>query len=194
MSLILDALRKLDRDRANPERGFAVLGAQAWRAEGGRRRSLAALGLGIAGVAVVTGAAAWLWVRPGGRSGVLRDLEAETRVPTDRAASPSSPRLESPPSPAPSAAARSEVAPPTPAGLPRPAAEATPRARDEPRSEVSPRRFVLTAIGARDGVLVAVLDDRLVRVGDEFDGVRIVRIGAAEVELEVGGVRRIVGF
>jgi hypothetical protein len=41
---------------------------------------------------------------------------------------------------------------------------------------------------------VAILNDRLVREGDAFDGIRVLRIGEAEVEVEVGGVRRVIRF
>jgi len=39
-----------------------------------------------------------------------------------------------------------------------------------------------------------VLNDQLVREGDTFDGVRVLRIGADEVEIEVAGHRRVVKF
>jgi hypothetical protein len=52
----------------------------------------------------------------------------------------------------------------------------------------------LNAISRQDGHPVALLNDRLVREGDAFDGVRIVRIGETEVEIEVGGKRRVIGF
>jgi hypothetical protein len=39
-----------------------------------------------------------------------------------------------------------------------------------------------------------MLSDRLVFEGDSFDGMRVVRIGATEVELEIDGERRVVGF
>ena len=45
----------------------------------------------------------------------------------------------------------------------------------------------LNAISERDGQPVAIVNDRLVREGDSFDGVRVLRIGEAEVEVEVGG-------
>jgi len=190
MSLILDALRKLDRERANPERGFAVLGPQAWRAEGDRGRVLAFLGAGIAGLAVLAGALAWVSTRPSRPGEGAPEARAGGQAPTTPAASPPAPRLAAfpsapPASPPPAKVAASPAAPPTPAPE-----EGKLAARDE----LPPSRFVLTAIGARDGQPVAVLNDRLVRAGDEFDGVRIVRIGAAEVEIEVGGVRRVVGF
>jgi hypothetical protein len=41
---------------------------------------------------------------------------------------------------------------------------------------------------------VALVNDRLVFEGDSFDGVRIVRIGEAEVEVEVRGQRRVLRF
>jgi hypothetical protein len=52
----------------------------------------------------------------------------------------------------------------------------------------------LHALTQRDGHWVAVLNDRLVREGDEFDGIRVVRIGETEVEVEVAGERRILTF
>jgi hypothetical protein len=61
--------------------------------------------------------------------------------------------------------------------------------RHEPTSD-----FELQAISAQNGQPVAVLNDRLVREGDSFDGVRVLRIGADEVEIEVAGRRRIVKF
>jgi hypothetical protein len=54
--------------------------------------------------------------------------------------------------------------------------------------------FRLTAISTRDGEPIALLNDRLVREGDSFDGVSVIRIGATEVEIEVGGERRTIGF
>lgn len=52
----------------------------------------------------------------------------------------------------------------------------------------------LNAISQQDGRPVAILNDRLVREGDIFDGILVVRIGEAEVEVEVDGKRRIVRF
>jgi hypothetical protein len=61
-------------------------------------------------------------------------------------------------------------------------------------SPAAPKHFRLQAISLRDGKPVAVLDGRLVYEGESFDGVRVVRIGEAEVELEVDGRRLVVGF
>ena len=41
---------------------------------------------------------------------------------------------------------------------------------------------------------MALVNDRLVFEGDSFDGVRILRIGEAEVEVEVRGQRRVLRF
>ena len=41
---------------------------------------------------------------------------------------------------------------------------------------------------------MAIVNDRLVREGDSFDGIRILRIGATEVEVEVHGQKRVLTF
>ena len=41
---------------------------------------------------------------------------------------------------------------------------------------------------------MAILNERLVREGDVFDGIRVIRIGETEVEVEVGGKRRVIRF
>jgi hypothetical protein len=65
-----------------------------------------------------------------------------------------------------------------------------------PRPAPSPaaEEFRLNAITTQDGHPVAVLNDRIVREGDSVDGVRIVRIGETEVEIEVKGKRRVLRF
>ena len=52
----------------------------------------------------------------------------------------------------------------------------------------------LNAISRRDGRPVALINDRLVFEGDGFDGVKILRIGETEVEVEVRGQKRILRF
>ena len=41
---------------------------------------------------------------------------------------------------------------------------------------------------------MALVNDRLVFEGDSFDGVKILHIGEAEVEVEVRGQRRVLRF
>jgi len=57
-----------------------------------------------------------------------------------------------------------------------------------------PVELRLNAISVKDGHPVAILNDRLVREGDMFDGIRVLRIGDAEVEVEVAGERRTLRF
>jgi hypothetical protein len=60
--------------------------------------------------------------------------------------------------------------------------------------ETVPGDLRLQAIAERDGHPVALINDRLVREGDSFDGVTVLRIGVAEVEIEVRGQRRVLRF
>jgi hypothetical protein len=50
------------------------------------------------------------------------------------------------------------------------------------------------AISERDGQPVAIISDRLVREGDSFDGVKVLRIGTTEVEVDDRGQRRVLKF
>jgi hypothetical protein len=52
----------------------------------------------------------------------------------------------------------------------------------------------LQAITEQDGQPVAMVNGRLVRVGDVVNGARVVRIGAAEIEVEIDGRRLTVTF
>jgi hypothetical protein len=125
-----------------------------------------------------------------------------------RQPSPAGTPAETAAAPAPSVAiaALPQTSPPSPAAAalvlqpePKPATPARepldPQGAGEPTpSPAAPKHFRLQAISLRDGKPVAVLDGRLVYEGESFDGVRVVRIGEAEVELEVDGRRLVVGF
>ena len=41
---------------------------------------------------------------------------------------------------------------------------------------------------------MALINDRLLFEGDSFDGIKVLRIGEAEVEVEVHGKRRVLRF
>jgi hypothetical protein len=71
----------------------------------------------------------------------------------------------------------------------KPAGE--PTAKEPPAAPEGPH---LQAISEQDGHPVAVIDERVVREGDEFHGIKVLRIGAAEVEIEQQGKRRILRF
>lgn len=170
MSLILEALRKLDREKQTPERGFLIVGAAAWPAPPRRLRRLS---LGVIGlVAAAAGTAA-----------ILRSPHGAPQPP----APPPAPRATAPPAVVLAATTR----PAEPERSPAPAPRAAPPSSLRP---TDPPAYHLTAISSKDGRPVAVLNDRLVFEGDSFEGVKVVRIGEAEVEIEVGGRRIVVAF
>ena len=224
MSFILDALKKLEREKETRASGVVMVGPVQWggpdRQRQRRRLVLATVGL----VALAAGALLWLVLRP-----------APPTVPPPPPTATAAPAAPVDSAPLPTAAARPEtVAPPPPRGLDLPgspparaphveastaaAAEAeddvgeeevladAARHRDatgpdEPAAETPPPvpppnapEYRLTAISERDGRPVALLNDRLVHEGDRFDNLRIIRIGPADVEIEVDGERRTIGF
>lgn len=178
MSLILEALRKLEREKGRPEeRGFVVLGSAGG---GGRRPPGRAIAAAAAAIAVgALGALAWQRLGP----------SDETRAPE-----PTTTTLEAVRAPRPTAArpapATEAPAPPKPRVEEASAGESV---AAEPSAAPTPS-FRLQAITLRDGRPVALLNDRLVREGDSFDGVRVVRIGEMEVELETPSGSLIVRF
>jgi hypothetical protein len=186
VSLILEALRKLERDKDAPERGFVVMTHVPWARGGGPSRLA---GIGALALAVAIGAlTVALWR---GRGSKPSGPEAKA-VTTER---PSvSPAVASPASPPPFEARALAIesvrrSAPT-AAKPSPAvASATPRPTPSSSAELK-----LNAISRQDGKPVAILNDRLVREGDVFDGIRVLRIGETEVEVEVRGLRRVLTF
>src|SRR5439155_793101 len=59
-----------------------------------------------------------------------------------------------------------------------------------PEARPSPApALVLQAITERDGQPIAIVNDHLVRVGDEVDGIRVLAIRVDEVEVEFHGRR-----
>jgi hypothetical protein len=213
VSLILDALKKLERDRGRADRSVVVVGSGQW---GAREHHM--------GRRVVTGLGAAALLLAG--FGLWRALSHEpVRAPAPAPPPPSAP-VESAPAVLPPAEPGPPAAGlPAPAESPRPAAApiaSTPpaspigSARERPADvtreppaagavahepQATPRAspgdsapYRLTAIAQRDGRPVAVLNDRLVREGDSFDGVTVIRIGAAEVEIEVAGRRLVIEF
>jgi hypothetical protein len=194
VSLILEALKKLEREKSGPDRGFLVLGAQPDRP---RRRGWLAV-MGLTALAALAGAALWL----GGPAS----------APAPQPVSPDLPAAVAERSPPPAAPAATppfvvrEGDPGATSDEPaRPRAEsrtldraATPepeeRPRPEPSAQVPGPPFRLEAISRRDGEPVAILNGRLVREGDRLGAARIVRIGELEVEIEVNGTRSVLAF
>jgi hypothetical protein len=193
VSLILEALKKLDREKKAPERGFLVVGAVPWPAPRPRRWLPAAV---VAAAGVAAGLALVLAWRARDHEDTPRRVAvpatmaavAPAPVTTLAAATPATPppAAESRP---PASETRKPVPPAAEAPIELPAARATPAMAAPPGAGLQ-----LQAISVRDGRPIAVLNDRLVHEGDHFDGVTIVRIGADEVEIEVQGRRRTLRF
>jgi hypothetical protein len=186
VSLILEALRKLEREKGAPERGFTVFAATPWPV---RSRVRLATAVVAGGLLVAAGVAVGLALRPGPPA---PPAAAPAATPTPVADAP--PVFAPPPAAGPLAPPRRPV-PPAATSPPAPAAEAAtpdplPTAPPSPADE--PLR--LQAISEQDGRPVAVLNERIVREGDEFDGIRVIRIGAGEVEVAVRGQRRVLKF
>jgi hypothetical protein len=183
VSLILDALKKLEHEKNAREPGVLVVGSVPW---GERRRSRWPLALAAAALAaaalVALAIAGWLRSSPHPAEATPASVSPAPEPSPDLAASPTAPPRATlaPSSTGPAPPAR-RLAVPTPA-----AAAATARP--------APVDLRLNAITSRDGRPVALVNDRLVFEGDSFDGVRIVRIGEAEVEVEVRGQRRVLRF
>jgi hypothetical protein len=217
VSLILEALRKLERDRKSPDPGVVVVGVQAWPA-----RSTTARNIGIAFCAVALVAFGfWLGTAPHLPSG------AAPAVPS---VSPEAPQgLRSPASSGEISARERWVAAPssTPSPTGRRSLEAS--STLEPRAAVSPadegprplpteesrsdeptggiREETVVVIEPTGGALprlhaitrqgdrnVALLDDHVVSEGDAYNGWKVMRIGDSEVEIDVAGRRHILRF
>jgi hypothetical protein len=148
VSLILEALKKLEREKQSPDRGFLVLGPGTWSQApgGGRRMALALLGAVLLGAAA--GTAFWR-VREAGSPPLPATLPGPVAPAVPAGAPPSSPLLADtadtmprlpPPAPTPSAVPiEARVAlPESP-----PPVEARPLAREQPPlplDEPPPRR------------------------------------------------------
>ena len=175
MSLILEALKKLEREKEAPARGVVVVGATPWTGARPERR----LGLFLVGLALGGGLIAMARWRQETAEGTTSPASAAPTLVVPRSSlAPASP-----------AAAVRETDSPARAPRSAPSPRATPAA-----SPVPPPAFVLQAISERDGRPVAIVNDRLVREGDSIDGARIARIAKDEVELEVAGRRVLLRF
>jgi hypothetical protein len=204
VSLILEALKKLEREKGTPERGFLVLAHLQRPLQGkGRGWLLIAAGLGLAAV-VGLGLVVWRW--QGDRSRAAdgpagNGVAQPAAAPAAAVPAPARPGWTTPLSPQ-SAVGPARTAAPSPRAAVAPARHAAPSpAPADPTERTSSLEadraapdLRLNAISHQDGRPVAILNDRLVREGDAFDGIRVLRIGEAEIEVEVGGVRRVIGF
>jgi len=203
MSLILDALRKLERDRDARAPGILVVGSVPW-GETSRARRVALVGIAAAALALAV-AVGWFLRPAAAPPGAEPQLPASVPTlaarpaPTPAPASATPPRSWAPQAVLPSASTSEPAASDVPQPSAEPAVErisVAPVAPDAQQPAPAPRPddLRLTAISRRDGRPVALINDRLVFEGDSFEGVRVIRIGEAEVEVEVRGERRVLRF
>jgi hypothetical protein len=215
MSLILDALKKLEREKQAPDRGFLVVAHVPWATGSPGRGRWIALIAGVTLTAVVgavfvvvarrSQASATAAVSPPAATGAPAPSVPAAAPPSYPVPAAASPSVSAPPlAPAPAAPVRSsagEPRAPSPSSKPPLSSassgalptlpSAAPSGEGEAPGEADLR---LNAISQQDGFPVAMLNDRLVREGDVFDGIRVIRIGEAEVEVEIDGKRRVVRF
>jgi hypothetical protein len=76
----------------------------------------------------------------------------------------------------------------------RPSRPVQPAVPAEAAAEGPASSLQLMAISQRDGQPIAIINDHLVREGDSLDGIRVLHIREAEVEVEVHGRRRVLRF
>ena len=188
MSLILEALKKVERERATPEqRGFLVLGPTAWAPS----RSNLAWVLGMIAAAAVAGGAVYAADAASGAAPCTR-CRGRTSAPPQRSGRGTA-------ADAPPAARRRGRGPPPDSYAPAPAARRhRPRPRAPPRPG-RPRRRPVRRSSSTPSASRTASRSRWSTIAwcakaTRFDGVRILRIGAAEVEVEVAGARRTLRF
>jgi hypothetical protein len=202
VSLIFEALKKLDRERETTGRGFLVVAQSPWPARS-RALRLALLALGGGALAGAGAWGAWSWLQ-------ARQPATPAPVAGTAAAQPSANPLPPPiwetapgaavprPTAAPRAAAppvaTATASPPPPAApTPEPSAE-LPLLVIAPRATPQPAALRLEAISAQDGEPVAIINGQLVRKGERVEGALVLWIGADAVEVEIDGRRRVLGF
>jgi hypothetical protein len=197
VSLILDALRKLEREKKAGEPGVVVVQSVAWA---GPSRTRRALGFAIVALAVIALATAGTFLLLRGPAGSRSHGTGAGGVPEHRpkpaasAAVTPVPLSAEPAQPQGGRArpAATDAAPPPGRRLEIPTTASSPATSPPPAAPADDLR--LNAISQRDGRPVALINDRLVFEGDSFDGVRVLRIGETEVEVEVRGQRRVLRF
>jgi MSHA biogenesis protein MshK len=191
VSLIFEALKKLDSEKKAPERGFLVVGGSPTAGERRLRVPVLVLLLAAAGAGGFLAARA---TRPAPVPPVAQTAPPATAAPATvpRLAPPAplSPDVQPLTVERPSGV---EATAPAPAGA---AARATPAAQVPPplAPAAEAPAFALQAVTEQDGQPVAIVNGQLVRVGDRVDGARVVRIAPEGVELDHDGRRLVLSF
>jgi hypothetical protein len=210
VSLILDALRKLERDRTARDRGFLVIAQPSWSSTVGRRWMPPAALLAGAALAGGSVSAALLWPRRRAAAPPVSTLAAPSAAPRAGTVAGGVPLPSAPPSslrslsvPPQERVSFPNIAPPAPPSG-GPASEPAVRAAEAPTLAAEPSAsrlsagaegaLQLQAVSEQEGHPVAIVSGQLVRVGDRIGSATVVRIGPLEVELETAGQRRVLKF
>ena len=181
MSLVLDALRRVEKSSARP--GSVGVAVTSYRGSQRHRGTLLPLLLGLGTGALLV----FLW-RP--QTETPSPPQAGVRSEPGGARLPARPLPSAPSVILPSSSVLSTVPTTTrvetvPPSRSRPGAASAAPARtlpDAPPAVVRPP-LILQAISERDSRPVAVINDQLVREGDLFEGARILRIGSESVDV-----------
>jgi len=204
VSLILEALKKLEREKQAGARGFVVLSHLPWTGARSGRTAMVATVVAIVAVGAVA-TALWRWRSVAGAPAVTATvpgplpttapsvLDPGTAMPSANGI-PTGQVDTQPVAVRPSAPPVSLFVPPKAEGAGPDQLADAPRGAREGSATGKAVELRLNAISVRDGHPVAILNDRLVREGDSFDGIHVLRIGEAEVEVEVAGERRTLRF
>jgi hypothetical protein len=201
--LILEALKKLERDKQVDDRGFLVMAAHPWPSGDARRYLIASLALTAFALTLVTAGGIWWWrharvsAAPASVAAAAAPAKASTSVRP--ATAPAIALVEKPAAPA--AVPAAPAPPPQSAPLPATTAEVLPvdepapaPESKQPASAARLSELRLSATSERDGRPVAILNDRMVYEGDVIDGIKVLRIEENAVEVEVGGEKRTLRF
>ncbi|MEO8362189.1 MAG: hypothetical protein ABI672_19335 [Vicinamibacteria bacterium] len=183
MSVVLDALRRVERPESQP--GAVGVTVSSLRPER-RRSNLRFLFFGV----IAGGLLVFVF---GMRSKDAGSQLIPAVTAPDRRTAEVAGRAEVKAWPKPvSPSSTSRLSPRTVTAVPR---AATPSAAAHEVAQALPPAFLLQAISERDGHPVAIINDVLVKEGDSMVGVRVLRIGAETVELLLAnGKRAVVRF
>ena len=187
MSLVLEALRRIDRPDARPGSIGVAVASYRPRRKGGR--SMKPLLMGV--VAGAVGVAALELSTSRSRSAISENSRFD-RAP-DQADQPAKGAAALPPmvvlaAPGVTGSTHVDIARPPERGAVEGAAQSPPKS--ETLAATAPEALVLQAISERDARPIAIISDQLVHEGDLLGRTRIVRIGTESVEVLLGNGRR----
>ena len=189
MSLVLEALRRIDRPDARPGSIGVAVASYRPRRKGGR--SMKPLLVGV--VAGVVGVAALELSTSGSRSAIPEnfrfDRSPDQTDPSAKGAAALPPMVVLA-APGVTGSTHVDIARPPERGAVEGAAQSPPKSETLAATAPAPEALVLQAISERDARPIAIISDQLVHEGDLLGRTRIVRIGTESVDVLLGNGRR----